>query len=227
MITLHRIYPERGYYNKNTYFSIFDRRSYFIKKYHIFDPKKGCVIVKDIDNISEKNNPDIEKIELGSETNSLEFITGIPCYTLTRKNKPDLRLDNIFYIPSGTNIRVKNYFGSNKKTFTRGYAKTCELYLPVGLFAKIKKHKDVITYYLSDKIIKNKHSLYYKNYNFIVTSNCQEILLEKNEEFKKDIQNIFKNFDGRDIPLTTVLKNKVIEDMHNFIKKYENFKVER
>ena len=141
MVTLEQVHLARGGEGTGLNFFIRDGsytwKGYYIKKYHIFDPKTKKIIINDISKIKEKSNKEIEILELGSITQSTGFITDIPNCDLIRKRKPIFNSEDIFYIPSGESIGVNNYLGKNMRAFTRDKKLVCELYLPSTLFKKI------------------------------------------------------------------------------------------
>jgi len=210
-------------------FGIRDRHSwkgYFIEKYHIFDPKNGNIIISDITHLSEKNNKEMDRLELGSECQSLGFMTGIPACSLIRKRKPILKTPDIFYIPSGYEVGICNYIGKKKRTYTRGKKRVCQIYLPSTLFSSIKRVKDKITKYPTYKNVENQHILKYKQYQFTFVSNLKQVNHDKNKEFLKDLKRLSGRDSWSDPIVTKKLKNDILDNMKNFIEKYENFQVE-
>lgn len=226
MVELFQVIPDR-FKGTGLSFGIQGRsyKGYFVSRYHIFDHKSGKVIIKDITNISEKKTKDIYKLELGSTCNSVGFISDIPNCDLICARKPKLNKEDIYYVPvGGGEVGVKHYINiETKRSFTRGNMNVCELYLPSSLFKNIKKLKDKIEYYSACKSIENMHQLSYKDFIFTVTSNFQEINMEGNAAFLKDLKNLYSKGDPT---LTKEFKNNTLANMQAFIEKYQHFEVE-
>jgi len=201
-------------------------KGYYIKKYHIFDPKTGNIIISNIEHLKEKNNEEIESLELGSDIQSVEFMTGIPNCDLIRKRKPILKSADIFYIPSGDKIKTRNYLGSKRRSFTHGEKLVCEIYLPSTLFKKIVKIRNKVDKFPTFKGIFEQHKIYYRNFVFTIKSNYQIKNLDKNKEFLKDWKSVTRGSRWGEPLVTENLKDTILQDMRNFIKKYENFEVE-
>jgi len=201
-------------------------KGYYIEKYHIFDPKNGNILIPNINHLTEKNNREIETLELGSSCQSLDFVTDIPACSLIRKRKPILKTQDIFYIPSGCEVDTCNYTSKKRRAFTRGKKRVCQLYLPSTLFSVIKRVKDKVTQHPTYKYIENQHILKYRKYQFAIVSNLKTINHDKNKEFLKDLKKLSDKDRWEEPIVTEKLKKDVLLNMKNFIEKYENFQVE-
>jgi len=230
MITLKEIALDRTR-GTGLCFSIRDSYSwkpYFIKKYHIFNPKNGNIFISDIIHLKEKNNKEIESLDLGVSEQSVSFITNAPVCNLIRKRKPiNLKTDDIYYIPTGEKVKTRNYMGKKKRTFTHGEALVCELYIPSNLFEKIYKIKDAVDRKPTYKLVRNQHKLRIKNYEFIVQSDERQVNHEKNKNFLSDLEKVSPYIKYGNNPLVTAeIKETILNNMREFISKYENFEVE-
>lgn len=201
-------------------------RSYYIKKYHIFDPILSKVIIGDIHKISEKNNQIIPLLELGSSGNAVNFISEIPNCNLILKRKPKLDTEDICYVPSGEEVETKNFRDSKKRlSYCIEKMLVCEIYLPITLFKRIDKLEDHIEYYSSSKLVENRHNIYYKNYIFTMNSNYQEINLKANSEFLEDLKKI-RPLQEYDSIINSEYKTDILKKMKEFIGKYQHIEME-
>jgi len=229
VIKLHRIFLDR---EKGTglNFAIRDdssQKSYFIKKYHIYDPKTGKILIRNITHLKEKNKEKIETLELGSSTQSLAFITDIPNCCLIQKRKPIFKSDNIYYIPSGCMLNTKEFCNEKRVAFTRGKKLVCELYLPSTLFQKIVRVKNNIIRGATFKLLKEQHNLFYKKFVFTSQSNSRQENFSKNKEFLTDMK-CLKDYteEWRCPPLNNKVKENILKVMQKIIRKYEKIKLE-
>lgn len=229
MVTLEYADLDRGS-GTGMSFSVIDPayyRRYFVKKYHIFNPDTGEIIIKSITHISEKNNKEIKSLDLGVGSNTVSYLTGIPSCTLIRKRKPVFSTSNIFYIPSGHDVIARRYTGTHKKYFTRDKMLACELYLPSTLFDSTERITDTVSRGATFKVVTERHKLFLQDYEFTVKANRNETSLDKNKEFLEDLGNISPFSEYRSNPLVTAkVKDQVLLNMKDFLAKYENFKVE-
>lgn len=208
------------------------KHNYLVNTFKFYNPETQEIVL-DCDYLISQYFKKNKSLKIGDEINSMSFILWGEDLDLKRKNKNNLKLDgSIFYRPLGKRKTI-GYMSGTRSGGSRAIKKLiADLYLPITSFEVIE-HSPRRIYKTESQIVYIPYEIKYLSHSFFYRKFIEEIEYSKNKKYLLDKLNLITEPSNRygEVEESYKLTNKIIKrdinHIKNFIKKWDNFQVEK